>query len=190
MSSRTRSILTPTLAAAILAVAVPTGVASAAPTTSASGAGAIVAPVVDRLLLADAVARSKWVTRSPIDDPVRERAVIDGAVAGASPASADRVRAGVRDQIEASKTVQRGLFAGWRAAPSTAPRAASDLTATRGRISALTSDIAARIADRDPHDPSCRADVASATLHVVVDRGLTPLQTVALVQAERSVCGL
>ncbi|WP_052688847.1 gamma subclass chorismate mutase AroQ [Williamsia herbipolensis] len=203
MTSRARLVLA--LVVTTLAASVPAAAASAAPTTSTSttstpttslpmtstpGAGAIVAPVVDRLLLADAVARSKWVTHSAIDDPARERAVIDAAVAGASPATADRVRAVVRDQIEASKTVQRGLFAGWRAAPWTAPRADTDLSSTRRRISDLTTDIVARVVGHDPRDPACLADVASATLRTVAERALTPLQTVASVQAERSLCAL
>ncbi|WP_328857906.1 gamma subclass chorismate mutase AroQ [Williamsia herbipolensis] len=198
MTSRPRLVLA--LVVTTLAVSVPAATASAAPTTSISttslpmtsapGAGALVAPVVDRLLLADAVARSKWVSHGAIDDPARERAVIDAAVAGAPPATADRVRAVVRDQIEASKTVQRGLFAGWRAAPWTAPHAATDLSSTRRRISDLTTDIVARVVGHDPRDPACMADVASATLRTVAERGLTPLQIVASVQAERSLCAL
>ena len=191
MTSRTQ--LAVTLVATTLAVSVPAATASAAPirsTQTTSGAGAIVAPVVDRLLLADAVARSKWVTHGAIDDPARERAVIDAAAAGAPSGTADRVRMVVRDQIEASKTVQRGLFAGWRAAPWTAPHADTDLSATRRRISDLTTDIVVRVVDHDPRDPACLTDVATTTLRTVTDRGLTPLQTVALVQAERSLCAL
>ncbi|MGU3294569.1 gamma subclass chorismate mutase AroQ [Williamsia sp. M5A3_1d] len=185
-----RTGLASALVVTTLTMSIPTITAAASPTPSVSGAGAIVAPVVERLVLADAVARSKWLTRGAIDDPVRERAVIDASVAGVAPASTDRVRAVVRDQIEASKTVQRALFAEWRAAPWTAPRVEPDLSVTRSRITDLTTAIVVRLTDRDMRDPSCRADVASATVRAVADRRLTPLQTVSLVQAERSLCAL
>ncbi|MCP2178293.1 gamma subclass chorismate mutase AroQ [Williamsia maris] len=176
--------------AAATAATATAGSAAASPDVAASSATTIVTLIADRLVLADTVARSKWVTRSAIDDPVREHAVLDAAARTAPPgAPALRVRVVVRDQIEASKTVQRALFAGWSATPRTAPRTDPDLRNVRTRISDLTAEIAAAtVRPGTVGGIGCLADLASVTSRVVVDRGLDAVHTIALVQAERSVC--
>ncbi|WP_326557866.1 gamma subclass chorismate mutase AroQ [Micromonospora sp. NBC_01796] len=82
-----------------------------------------------RLLLADRVAAAKFATGQPIDDPVREQRVLD-EVADVAEAIGLKPAVGVRffrDQLEASKMVQRALHAQWRAYPEYGPRERPDL---------------------------------------------------------------
>jgi chorismate mutase len=71
----------------------------------------------ERLEVSPAVARVKWNTRAPIEDPSREREIIDGVARQATEYGLDSALAGrfFRGQIEASKTVQNRLHAEWRA---------------------------------------------------------------------------
>lgn len=69
----------------------------------------------ERLRLSAEVAAAKWTTGRPIDDPVREQQLLSRLVAD-RPSNLSEVE--VRDffaaQIEASKMVQRRLYARWR----------------------------------------------------------------------------
>ena len=69
-----------------------------------------------RLALAPLVARAKWNSGAPIDDPQRERQILDAVAqqalhAGVDPAYARRF---FQDQFDAGKTLQRALHAQWR----------------------------------------------------------------------------
>lgn len=73
--------------------------------------------VVERLSMAIEVARVKWNTGAPIEDPPREKHVIDEVVKradefGLAPAVVEAFFSG---QIEASKRIQHALHAEWRA---------------------------------------------------------------------------
>jgi chorismate mutase len=69
----------------------------------------------ERLDVAPEVARTKWNTRAPIDDPLREERVLETAVKAATEYGLDPhvAKAFFRGQIEASKVVQRALHAEW-----------------------------------------------------------------------------
>jgi chorismate mutase len=70
-----------------------------------------------RLDVAPEVARTKWNTKAPIEDPPREQQIIDD-VARQAPAYGLDPRAATaffRGQIEASKAVQNALHAEWTA---------------------------------------------------------------------------
>jgi chorismate mutase len=71
----------------------------------------------ERLEVSPAVARAKWNTKAPIEDPSRERAIIDSVAHQATQYGLDAAIAGsfFRGQIEASKTVQNRLHAEWKA---------------------------------------------------------------------------
>ena len=71
----------------------------------------------ERLEVSPAVARAKWNTNAPIEDPSREKAIIDGVARRAAEYGLDAAIAGsfFRGQIEASKTVQNRLHTEWRA---------------------------------------------------------------------------
>jgi chorismate mutase len=73
--------------------------------------------IEQRLDVAPEVARTKWNTKAPIDDPPREERVLDAAVEVAIAYGLDPQVAGVffRGQIEANKAVQHALHAEWTA---------------------------------------------------------------------------
>jgi chorismate mutase len=83
----------------------------------------------ERLLVADKVAAAKYGTDKPIDDPVREQQILDDVSARAVGLGLDpkAVAAVFRDQIEANKVVQRGLYARWDAHPELRPTERPDL---------------------------------------------------------------
>src|SRR5947208_9192944 len=128
-------ILTPlrtTLTAAAAVLAIP-GTAAAAPTSAfplSSPLHPVASLAAERLATADLVAAAKWGTDSPIDDPAREQVVLDNVAAQAQQLGADpdEIRVIFRDQIEANKTVQRGLFQRWTDHPDEAPTTKPDLS--------------------------------------------------------------
>ncbi|MFI7320743.1 chorismate mutase [Streptomyces venezuelae] len=145
-----------------------------------------------RLATADLVAAAKYGTGSPIDDPVRERQVLDAVAAQAAEAGADpeaTVRV-FRDQIEANKVVQRGLFRRWDADPSQAPTERPDLAEVREQINrvngALVRSVAASSVARSA--PYCGGVLTAAAAHVRHERRLDALHSVALRRALPSVC--
>jgi chorismate mutase len=111
------------------------------PSDPLSGLAAL---AVQRIMVVDQVAAAKFGTPAPIDDPPREQQILD-SVAAASPGMginpADSTRF-FRDQIEASKVVQRGLYQLWRAHPAQRPADRPDLgKQVRPEIDRLTTDI-------------------------------------------------
>jgi len=67
--------------------------------------------------VAPQVARTKWNTKSPIEDPFREKQIIDGVATTATEYGLDPqvARTFFIAQLEASKVVQRALHAEWTA---------------------------------------------------------------------------
>ncbi|MGV9878506.1 chorismate mutase [Streptomyces sp. NPDC003006] len=180
-------------AAAVAAPAQPT--ASAA-TTASTGPYAPLGPLADlsarRLATADLVAAAKYGTGGPIDDPVREKQVLDAVAQeareiGGDPEATVRI---FRDQIEANKAVQRGLFRRWDADPSQAPKERPDLAEVREKINRvngrLVRGIAASAGARTA--PYCGGALTAAAAHVRRADRLDTLHTLALGRALRSVC--
>jgi chorismate mutase len=104
----------------------------------------LAALAVQRIMVGDQVAAAKFGTPAPIDDLPREQQVLD-SVAAASPGmginAADSAQF-FRDQIEASKVVQRGLYQLWRAHPAQRPADRLDLgKQVRPELDQLTTDI-------------------------------------------------
>lgn len=96
-----------------------------------------------RLLVSDHVAAAKFGTYQPIDDPVREQGQLDrirrdAIVAGADTDSAVSF---FRDQIAASKIIQRGLFRLWAVHPCLAQVVRSELGTIRLHLDELTTRI-------------------------------------------------
>ena len=94
------------------------------------------------------VARRKWADKTPIEDPVREAALLSDVVErgqrlGIDP---DRTRAFFAAQIEAAKLVQRANFRRWE---TKGPEGeAPDLkTVLRPRIDALNRDMITALAE-------------------------------------------
>ncbi|MFF8652796.1 chorismate mutase [Streptomyces huasconensis] len=160
------------------------------------GPYALLHPLADlsarRLATADLVAAAKYGTGGPIDDPAREKQVLDAVAraareAGADPQATARI---FRDQIEANKAVQRELFRRWDADPSSVPRERPDLAEVREEINRingeLVRDIAASAAARTA--PYCGGVLTAATAHVRHTDRLDALHARALARALRSVC--
>ncbi|MEV0375256.1 chorismate mutase [Streptomyces sp. NPDC050636] len=147
----------------------------------------------ERLATGDLVAAAKWGTGGPIDDPVREQQVLDAVAEqarrlGADPAVTVRI---FRDQIEASKVVQRGLHRKWDADPSQAPVERPDLQEVRKEINRINGELVRAIAGSEDarSAPSCGPVLTAAAVHVRHERFLDGLHTVALTRSLRSVCG-
>jgi chorismate mutase len=199
-----RVLITVTATAAALtatgtAVAVPvagTTASVAAPrltTPSFSALHTLVELSAERLATADLVAAAKWGTASPIDDPAREQQVLDNVAAQATQLGADpdEIRTIFRDQIEANKIVQRGLFQRWTDHPDQAPTTRPDLAVVRQEINRVTSALVQALADTadDRSALVCRPELVLAALQVHHEDRLDGLHTRALVRSLASVCG-
>lgn len=173
--------------------------AAASPASPVAGTGygayARLLPLADlsarRLATADLVAAAKWGTGSPVDDPVRERQVLDTAArqareAGADPGATVRI---FRDQIEANERVQRALHSHWDADPSDVPVGRPDLAEVREEINRVNADLVRAIAASPAAraDRSCGGTLTVAETHVRRDRHLDPLHATELRHALRSV---
>ncbi|MFK0294724.1 chorismate mutase [Streptomyces sp. NPDC090442] len=112
-----------------------------------------------RLLTADQVAASKWLSGAPIEDPDRERQVLEAMDAEAVRLGIDRatVQRVFRDQIEANKYVQHALHDRWSAHPAEAPSTAPDLGVVREEINRLNAALLLAIRDAEPRlaGPHC-----------------------------------
>ena len=146
----------------------------------------------ERLATADLVAAAKWGTDSPIDDPAREQQVLDSVAAQAQQLGADpdEVRRIFRDQIEANKIVQRGLFQRWTDHPDQAPTTRPDLAVVRQEINRINTALVHALADTAEARavPACRPELAFAAVQVHHEDRLDALHTRALVRSLRSFC--
>jgi chorismate mutase len=145
-----------------------------------------------RVQLADTVAAAKWGTDSPINDPVREKAVLDAVAAksaqlGIDPKAAQAV---FTDQIEANKAVQYGLYSRWSAHPDQAPTTRPDLSQVRPTLDRITDQLFAelRATPQLRAAPSCTAQLTGTCDRVEHTRHLDPLHEDALARALTSIC--
>ncbi len=120
-----------------------------------------------RLLLAEPVARAKWNVHAQIEDRQREELVIQAAVkqGAALGLSAEWIETVFRAQIEASKIVQRELFAKWDAEHAGKFDDAPDLAKTiRPELDRLTAALLQSMANNQAvlKDPARQVDVARA----------------------------
>jgi chorismate mutase len=130
-----------------------------------------------RLELMHDVARYKWAAKAPIEDPARERALLDdvaerGRALGLDPAAA---RSFFAAQIEAAKLVQRADFARWEADHRGSVGDPPDLVGVlRPRIDALNRDLLAALADARPLalDRDAAARLRSRADQVLVGDGI------------------
>ena len=102
--------------------------------------GSLVDLAVQRILVSDEVATTKFHSGAPVEDPLRERQVLAEAGRRAVRMGLDRELAirFVRSQIYASRIVQSGLLARWQAHPEQAPPTTADLPSIRARLDELT----------------------------------------------------
>jgi chorismate mutase len=149
--------------------------------------------LVDRLEVGDDVAAAKFGTDRPIDDPVREQQLLDQVRAVAEPLGldADDAVTVFRDQIEANKVVQRGLFARWTAHPDEAPTLRPDLATLRARLDRLTPAILDELVGTAvvrQAGVACRVQLQLAGRSAVTLRHLDALHRQALQTAVPTVC--
>ncbi|MDV6278065.1 chorismate mutase [Rhodococcus erythropolis] len=175
---------------AALTVAFPS-VTPAEPVTL-SPLSALVEASAQRLLIADDVAAAKWDTDLPINDPPRERQVLDAVTAMAAEQNLDTgfVYRVFRDQIDATEAVEYTRFAQWKFDPAIAPTTRPDLSAARVTIDRLNRVMVTEIAEQwdTLHTPGCRARLAAAQAAATAELGLDPLYITALTRATGSYC--
>jgi chorismate mutase len=150
--------------------------------------------VAERIEVGDLVAASKFGTDKPIDDPAREQVVLDQARASAIQLGIDPDETVVffRDQIEASKVVQRGLFARWTAHPGEAPTTRPDLNEIRVTLDKLTTELlqALRGTTYVRHAGlRCAVDLTTSSIITSVEHRLDHLHRQAFQGAVADVCG-
>lgn len=171
---------------------------AAAPAVSVQGAigplGSLADLSVRRAALGDKVAAAKFGTTLPIEDPVREKQLLDNVAAesvrlGLPPETSVRI---FRAQIEANKVVQRGLFKRWTEHPSEAPTERPDLAKeVRPLLDQITGQILQQlVATRSVRDGSRTCLVwhklAEVSAHVI--NRLDRLHRDAVTMAMRPVC--
>jgi chorismate mutase len=129
------------LATALLGAAVP---ASASAADRLAGARQVLALTQQRLSFMEAVAASKWLSRSPIQDTAQEASVLQTAreAATARQLQPDSVANLFTAEITAAKVVQLGWGDQWLLLGYPADQPAPDLTTIRPQIAALTPAIA------------------------------------------------
>ena len=196
-----RALITVTATAAVVLTA--TGSAAAVPVSGPAPAPHAAAltlsplhPVVElaaeRLATADLIAAAKWGTDSPIDDPAREQQVLDNVAAQAQQLGADpdEIRVIFRDQIEANKLVQRGLFQRWTDHPDEAPTIKPDLSVVRQQINQITTALVQSLADTSENRDTiaCHPELTLAAFQVHHENHLDTLHTRALIRALPSIC--
>lgn len=124
--------------------------AKPAAVATARGADRLLHLVQLRLELSADVARAKWNTGRAIDDPVRERELLDRMVAARPPGvPKERVREFFRAQIEASKQVQRELHEQWRAAGQQSFGEGPDLAQLRPELDQVSLDLLRTLEELD-----------------------------------------
>jgi chorismate mutase len=144
-----------------------------------------------RVLISDQVAAAKFPDQ-PIDAPAREQEELDAARKSAIELGLDpdATVAFFRDQIAASKVVQHGLFAYWRANPAAAPTSKPDLGQIRVKLDRMTTELLTDLQQTKQlrQSPACGPLRTTAELHVAADRHLDPLHFIALLRAMPSAC--
>jgi len=127
----------------------------------------ILALIEERLKLAEDVARYKWNVHGKIEDSAREQAIINrlGQQATRQGLPLPWAERFFRAQIEASKTVQRALFAQWQQTQTARFDNAPDLTkTTRPKLDALTAKLVAVLATASPQLSRCSNQIGGLSL--------------------------
>lgn len=126
--------------------------ASSAQGANSSSSAALIDAMVERLGYMRDVAAWKWREKAPIEDLSRERLVLENAVQEAKRVGldADSTRGFFRQQIEASKDIQRSWHARWRDGESPPIRTRDLATELRVAISKVSRDITRLLAIESP----------------------------------------
>lgn len=158
----------------------------------------LVALVLERLDTGDAVAAAKWAsaaetgTEPTIDDPAREAVVYDAMARLGTGLDLPEnwVRQVFAGQIEANKTVQRGLITRWRFDPAAVPSSPPNLASVRPVIDRVNVEIVDQLAARRSEltAPDCAERVAHSVFGVFTAGNTDALHQLALVRAAAALC--
>ncbi|MEU7630041.1 gamma subclass chorismate mutase AroQ [Nocardia sp. NPDC049220] len=158
----------------------------------------LIALVVERLDTGDVVAAAKWAaatardTEPTVDDPSREAEVYDAMarLGRERGLPVDWVREVFAGQIEANKTVQRGLMTRWRFDPAAVPHAPADLVSVRPRIDRMNEEIVEQLAAQRNTltGPRCMERLAHSVFGVFTAARSDALHHTALVRAAVPLC--
>ncbi|WP_454194432.1 chorismate mutase [Nocardia sp. Marseille-Q1738] len=187
-----------TVVVTIFAAALLMWPASAGASPADGSLDRLVALVVERLDTADAVAAAKWAAAGErgieptIDDPVREAEVYDAMarLGNGRDLPENWVRQVFFGQIEANKTVQRGLMLRWRFDPAAAPNDPAGLASVRPVIDRVNGEILDQLAARRAEltAPDCTERLARSVFRVFVTGRIDALHQAALVRAAIALC--
>ncbi|MFI5695523.1 gamma subclass chorismate mutase AroQ [Kribbella sp. NPDC051586] len=149
--------------------------------------------MIQRIVIGDDVAASKYFSGKPVDDPVREQQILDSVRLSAVQLGIDpdSTAAFFRAQIEASKVVQRGLLAYWAAHPEKAPASGPDLNVIREKLDTLTTQLLAELVRVDHlRQTGLRCDISLvvSTASGEIRHHLDALHRQALRTASATVC--
>jgi chorismate mutase len=113
-------------------------------TAGTASADMLIELVVQRLTLGQDVAAVKYASGQPIDDPIREQKILQSAAHALNRTGLYQKigRQFFRDQIEASKVIQRGLHHRWYAHPKEVPAVHRNLAAeVRPELDRITAQM-------------------------------------------------
>jgi chorismate mutase len=149
--------------------------------------------MIQRIVIGDDVAASKYFSGKPVDDPVREQQILDSVRQSAVQLGIDpdSTAGFFRAQIEASKVVQRGLLAYWAAHPDKAPTSGPDLSVIREKLDTLTNQLLAELVRVDHlRQTGLRCDISLvvSTATGEIRHHLDALHRQALRTASATVC--
>jgi chorismate mutase len=155
--------------------------------------GSLVDLAVQRILVSDDVAATKYRSGAPVEDLLRERQVLAEAGRRAAQMGLDREFAirFFRSQIDASKVVQRGMLARWQAHPEEAPSTPPDLQSIRERLDELTDQLLEQLRSTEVarrHTSLCRTRLHEARVPVAAVHHLDALHRRALDLATEWIC--
>ncbi|MFF4434663.1 chorismate mutase [Streptomyces sp. NPDC001513] len=155
--------------------------------------GTIVRLAAERVMTADTVAAAKWGTVQPIDDPSREKTVLDRAASQAAKLGIDRatVQRIFKDQIAANKDVQRALYAQWQEHPAEQPTRRPDLaTQVRPVLDRVDNQLLTAIQQAQPllSRPDCDALIERGKATTVQAMSLDAIHRSGLDQALAHTC--
>lgn len=159
--------------------------ASSPPSAMRSNVRQLLALQKSRLDVAGTVARSKWNSGAPIDDPARERIILDDVARRARDMGLDEqwTRRFFQDQFDAGKLVQRDLHRQWRQEQRPPFSNPPDLgLEVRPVLDRLTPEILAVLTQLQGRqcDPSVTRALQELTPEILGDAYPTPVQSKAI----------
>jgi chorismate mutase len=174
------------VALVLVAIAIPTGAGAATP-APLKAARQILTLTESRLELMEQVMASKWLSRSPIQDPAQEATVTETAVTEgeALGVGAKLTRGVFKAEIAAAKEVQLGWGSQWLYFGAPEGLAAPELTTLRAELTAISKSIVAALPRLEGLDKQAnvRARLLAASAKILIVHYLSTKSREAIVDA-------